>query len=191
MAAANAQLGIDYAAYYPDITLSANAGFASTALSTLLSAPSLVWSLGASLAETVFDGGARGATIAQAKAQYAATVASYRQTVLTAFQQVEDGLSATSILATEIEQERQNVTLAEHAFELEKARYETGVDPYINLMQEQAILLSARQTLVNLHVQEMTSAVSLVEALGGGWDRSALPSPDDVAKRPPRSASSP
>jgi NodT family efflux transporter outer membrane factor (OMF) lipoprotein len=190
MAAANAAVGVGYAAYYPDLTLSASAGFESNAISSLLSWPSRVWALGATLAETIFDGGLRGATIDQAIAQYNATVASYRQTVLAAFQNVEDELAATSILATEIEQQRKDVELAQRAFELEKGRFETGIDPYIDLMQEQALLLAAQQTMVTLQVQQMASAVALVEALGGGWDRSALPSPDDVAKQPPKSARS-
>ena len=184
MAAANAAVGIAYAAYYPDVTLSASAGFASGAISSLFSWPSRVWSLGANLAEIVFDGGARHAAVDLAIAQYNAAVASYRQTVLVAFQQVEDGLAATSILAVEIAQQRKDVELAERAFALEQARYESGIDPYIDLMQEQALLLAARQTLVTLQVQQMTSAVALVEALGGGWDRSSLPSPGDVSKSP-------
>ena len=184
MAAANAAVGVGYAAYYPDITLSASAGFASGAITSLFSWPSRVWSLGANLAEIIFDGGARSAAIDLAIAQYNATVASYRQTVLAAFQQVEDDLAATSILAVEIEQQRKDVELAERAFELEQARYSSGIDPYIDLMQQQALLLAARQTMVSLQIQQMTSAVALVEALGGGWDKSALPTPGDVSKSP-------
>ena len=136
----------------------------------------------------MFDGGLRRANIDQADAAYRASVAGYRQTVLAAFQQVEDALAQTRILAQQIEQQRRAVALAERAFELERARYETGIDPYIDLMQEQALLLAARQTLVSLQVQHMTSAVALVEALGGGWDRSDLPSSGEVAKPPPASA---
>ena len=171
MAQANATIGIGYAAYYPTLTLSASGGFASSALSTLFSWPSRVWSIGASLSETLFDGGLRRATIDQYVAQYNANVASYRQTVLTAFQQVEDQLSASSILATEIEQQQRLVELAQQALELETTRYETGVDPYLNLMTQQTILLGAQQTLVQLEVLSMTSTVSLVQALGGGWNR--------------------
>ena len=191
MAAANAAVGVGYAAYYPDLTLTASVGLQSNALESLFSWPSRVWALGATLAETIFDGGLRSATIDQLYAQYNAAVAAYRQTVLAAFQNVEDQLAATRVLAVEIAEERTNVELAERAFELEKARYESGIDPYIDLMQQQAILLAAKQTLVTLQVQQMTSAVALVEALGGGWDRSALPSPDDVSKPSTRSATSP
>jgi len=188
MAAANAAVGVAYAAYYPDITLSASAGFASGAITSLFSWPSRVWSLGANLAEIVFDGGARGAAVDLAKAQYNAAVASYRQTVLAAFQQVEDQLAATSILAVEIEQQHKDVELAQRAFELEQARYTSGIDPYIDLMQQQALLLAARQTMVTLQIQQMTSAVALVEALGGGWDKSSLPTPGDISKSPASSA---
>ncbi|HEX8115436.1 MAG TPA: TolC family protein, partial [Kofleriaceae bacterium] len=182
--AANAAIGIGHAAYYPDLTLSGTAGLASSMIRSLLSWPSRVWSVGATLSETLFDGGLRRATIDQAIAAYNATVAGYRQTVLAAFQQVEDALAQIGILAQQIAQQRRTVALAERAFELERARYETGIDPYIDLMQQQTLLLEARQTLVNLQVQHMTSAVALVEALGGGWDRADLPSPGQVAKPP-------
>ncbi|HEX3759847.1 MAG TPA: efflux transporter outer membrane subunit [Kofleriaceae bacterium] len=178
MAAANATIGIGYAAYYPDLTLSGAGGLASTAISSLLSWPSRFWSVGATVSEMVFDGGLRRANIDQARAAYNASVAAYRQTVLAAFQQVEDALAQTRILGHEIEQQRRTVELAGRAFELEQARYESGIDPYINLMQEQALLLEARQTLVGLEVQHMTSAVALVEALGGGWQRSELSAHD-------------
>jgi NodT family efflux transporter outer membrane factor (OMF) lipoprotein len=186
MAQANAVIGVGYAAYYPTLTLSGSGGFASSAVKTLFSWPNRVWSLGANLAETLFDGGLRGATIDQAVASYNATVAGYRQTVLTAFQQVEDFLAQGRILPQEIEQQRRMVALAQQAFDLEKVRYETGIDPYLNLMTQQTILLSAQQTLVSLRVQEMTSAVQLVEALGGGWNRSELPTPSAVSIKPSR-----
>jgi NodT family efflux transporter outer membrane factor (OMF) lipoprotein len=185
MAAANAALGVGYAAYFPDVTLTGSAGFASGVIGSLLSWSSRVWSVGGTISETLFDAGLRRATIDQSIAAYNATVASYRQTVLTAFQQVEDALSQTIILGAEIEEQRRNVALAERAFALEKARYESGIDPYINLMQEQTLLLEARQALVLLQVQRTVSAVTLVEALGGGWDRSELPSPDQVASPAP------
>lgn len=187
MAAENAAIGVATSAYYPVLTLSGEAGFASTALSTLVSWPSRVWSLGASLAETIFDGGLRGANLNQARAAYAGTVASYRQTVLTALQQVEDQLIASRVLAHELDQQRMAVTLAQRGVELEKARYETGIDPYLNLMTEQIALLTAQQALVTLQVQRMTAAVALVQALGGGWSRAALPSTSTVThQRPPK-----
>lgn len=185
MAAANAAIGLGYAAYYPDLTLTATAGLASGALGSLLSWSSRVWAIGGSLSETLFDAGLRRATIDQSIAAYNATVARYRETVIEAFQQVEDDLAQTSILGQEIADQRHDVELAERAFELEKARYETGIDPFINLMQQQALLLAARQTLVSLQVQQAVAAVALVEALGGGWDRAELPSPAAVSRTPP------
>lgn len=185
MAAANAVIGIGYAAYYPSLTLSASGGFASSAISKLFNAASRVWSIGPSASETVFDAGLRRATIEQYIATYNADVATYRQTVLTAFQQVEDYLAQTRLLWTEIRQEQAAVDAAQKAYDLEKGRYETGIDPYLNLLTTQTALLDTQQTLVNLQVQQMTGAVLLVEALGGGWDVSQLPTPQQVTQRPP------
>ena len=137
MASANAVIGIGYAAYYPTLTLSASGGFSSSAISKLVNAASRVWSIGPSVSETVFDAGLRRATIEQYTATYNADVASYRQTVLTAFQQVEDYLAETRLLWTEIQQEQSAVTAAQKAYDLEKARYETGLDPYLNLLTTQ------------------------------------------------------
>ncbi len=186
MAAANAAIGIGYAAYYPVLTLFGDAGLMSSTLGTLLSWPSRVWSIGASLAETVFDGGLRRATIDQAVAAYNASVAGYRQTVLTAFQQVEDGLAQARVLAAEIEQQHTAVALAQQALAIERSRYETGIDPYLNLMTQQTLLLSAQQALVSLEVQQMAAAVQLIQALGGGWEVSALPTPGEVTHARPR-----
>ena len=185
MASANALIGIGYAAYYPTLTLSASGGFASSAISKLLNASSRVWSIGPSVSETVFDAGLRRATIEQYIATYNADVASYRQTVLTAFQQVEDFLAETRLLFTEIQQEQAAVTAAQKAYDLEKSRYETGLDPYLNLLTTQTALLDTQQTLVNSQIQQMTGAVLLVEALGGGWDVSQLPTTQQVTQRPP------
>ena len=181
MAQANAVLGIGYAAYFPTLTLTGSAGFASSALGTLLSWPSRVWALGASLSETLFDGGLRSATIDQDRALYNATVAGYRQTVLTAFQQVEDGLSQTRILADVIAQQQALVASAQRAFRrLEKVRYETGVDPVSESHDAaKTILLGGAKQACSSRtrsVQQMTATVSLVEALGGGWNVSELPS---------------
>jgi outer membrane protein TolC len=114
---------------------------------------------------------------------YNADVASYRQTVLTAFQQVEDSLAAVRILSQQILKQEQAVTSSEEALKLETARYETGVDPYLDVVTVQTTLLNNQQTLATLHVQEMTASVQLIEALGGGWDRSQLPTPAEVSKK--------
>jgi NodT family efflux transporter outer membrane factor (OMF) lipoprotein len=188
MASANAVIGLGYTAYYPLITLTGTAGFESSALHELFDWPSRIWALGASVAETVFDGGLRRANIDQAVAAYHATVASYRQTVLSAFQQVEDALAALRILAQELVDQRAVVELAQRAFELEKARYEKGLDPYIDLALQQTALLAAQQTLVSVESSQMVFAVALVEALGGGWDRSELPTPAQVSAPAPPGA---
>jgi NodT family efflux transporter outer membrane factor (OMF) lipoprotein len=191
MASANAVIGLGYTAYYPLITLTGSAGFESSALRELFDWPSRIWALGASLSETLFDGGLRRASIDQAVAAYNASVASYRQTVLTAFQQVEDDLAALRILAQELGDQRAVVELAQSAFDLEKARYEKGLDPYIDLALQQTALLAAQQTLVSLESLQMVSAVALVEALGGGWDRSELPTPAQVSEPAPAGAYEP
>ena len=187
MAEANAAIGIAYAAYYPNLTLSAEGGFESSAFHNWLAWPSRFWSVGASIPETIFDAGLRRATVQQYVATYNADLASYRQTVLTAFQQVEDGLAEVRILSKEIEQEQQAVDSARTFLKLEQARYETGVDPYLDVLIAQTTVLADQQTLNGLQVQQMTYAVALVEALGGGWDRSQLPTPKQVTEKPPKS----
>ncbi len=150
----------------------------------LLDWPSRFWSIGPSLSETIYDGGLRRATVNQYVATYNADLASYRQTVLTAFQQVEDALAQVRILSQQIEQQRKVVASAQTALNLELGRYQTGVDPYIDVVTLQTTLLADQQALANLQVEEMTGAVQLVEALGGGWDKSQLPTPTQVAAKP-------
>jgi len=187
MAEANAAIGIAYAAYYPTLTLTAEGGFESSAFHNWLSWPSRFWSIGASIPETIFDAGLRRATVQQYVATYNADLASYRQTVLTAFQQVEDGLAEVRILSKEIQQEQQAVDSARTFLKLEQARYDTGVDPYLDVLIAQTTVLADQQTLNGLQVQQMTYAVALVEALGGGWDRSQLPTPRQVTEKPDKS----
>jgi NodT family efflux transporter outer membrane factor (OMF) lipoprotein len=184
MAEANATIGIAYAAYYPALNLTGQGGFQSSTLAHWLSWPSRFWSVGASLSETVFDAGLRRATVQQYRATYNADVASYRQTVLAAFQQVEDALAEVRILSKEVEQEQAAVESAQTFLKLEQARYDTGIDPYIDVLIAQTTVLSNQQTLNNLQVQRMTSAVALVQALGGGWDRSQLPTVPQVTQKP-------
>jgi NodT family efflux transporter outer membrane factor (OMF) lipoprotein len=184
MAAANAQIGIAYAAYYPSLSLTGEAGFESAAIGSLLSWPNRFWSVGASLSETIFDAGLRRATVQQYVAAYNADLAGYRQTVLTAFQQVEDGLAEVRILSREVEQEKEAVKSAQHYLTLEESRYETGIDPYVDVLVAQTTVLSDLQTLNGLQVEEMADAVALIEALGGGWDNSQLPGPSQVTQKP-------
>jgi NodT family efflux transporter outer membrane factor (OMF) lipoprotein len=187
MAQANAAIGIAYAAYYPNLTLTAEGGFESSSFQHWLSWPSRFWSIGGSIPEVIFDAGLRRATVQQYVATYNADLASYRQTVLSAFQQVEDSLAEVRILSKQIQQEQQAVDSAQTFLKLEQARYDTGVDPYIDVLIAQTTVLADQQTLNGLQVQQMTSAVALVEALGGGWDRSQLPSPQQVTQKPAKS----
>jgi NodT family efflux transporter outer membrane factor (OMF) lipoprotein len=187
MAEANAQIGIAYAAYYPNLTLTADGGFESSVFKRWLDWPSRFWSVGASLPETLFDAGLRRATVQQYVATYNADLASYRQTVLAAFQNVEDSLAEVRILSKEIQQEQQAVDSAVTFLKLEQGRYDTGIDPYIDVLVAQTTVLADQETLNALQVQEMTSAVSLVEALGGGWERSQLPEAHQVTQKPPKS----
>jgi NodT family efflux transporter outer membrane factor (OMF) lipoprotein len=183
MAAANAQIGIAVAAYYPTLTLGAQGGFESSAFHKLLLWPSRFWSVGPSVSETIFDAGLRRATVQQFTAVYNADVAGYRQTVLTAFQQVEDSLATVRILSTQIRQQVEAEQSAERFLELAKARYYTGVDQYLNVLVAQTTLLSEQQQLASLRTQAMTASVQLIEALGGGWDLSQLPTPAQVSER--------
>jgi len=187
MAGANAAVGIAYAAYYPNLTLSAEGGFESASVSHWLSWPSRFWSIGASLPETIFEAGLRRATVQQYVAIYNADLASYRQTVLSAFQQVEDSLAEVRILSKQIQQERQAVSSAQTFLKLEEGRYETGIDPYVDVLIAQTTVLSDEQILNALQVQQTTSAVALVETLGGGWDRSQMPNEKQVTQKPAKS----
>jgi NodT family efflux transporter outer membrane factor (OMF) lipoprotein len=180
MAQANALIGVEKAAYYPTFNLTASVGFQSSALGTLFSLPALVWSLGASASETIFDGGLRGATVAQFTASYRSSVASYRQTILTAFQQVEDAIATLRVVSQQIVRQQAAVESAQRNLKIATAQYETGVEPYLNVMVAETTLLSDLQTQVTLRVTEMTAAVQLVQALGGGWDPHRLPTAADV-----------
>lgn len=180
MEQANAQIGVAVAAFYPNLTLSGEFGFENTSISKWFTWPSHYWSVGPQLAETLFEGGLRRATVLQYQAQYDQSVASYRQTVLTAFQQVEDNLASLRILSEEIQQQASAVNFAQKDLDLAIDRYKLGIDPYLNVLTAQTTLFSNQQAMVQLRLQEMQSSVLLVEALGGGWDRSMLPSMDAV-----------
>ena len=176
VAQANAQIGIAKTAFYPTVTLLASVGLESGSIANWFSWPSRVWSVGPAVAQTIFDGGLRRATVEQFRATYDQTVANYRQTVLTAFQQVEDNLSTLRILSQEIQQQDAAVNSAQRNLSLANDRYRLGIDPYLNVITAQTTLLTNQQTAVNLRLQQMTASVQLIEALGGGWDVSQLPS---------------
>jgi NodT family efflux transporter outer membrane factor (OMF) lipoprotein len=184
MAAANAQIGIAYAAYYPTLNLSASAGLESASWKHIFDWASRFWSVGPSVSETVYDAGLRRAVVNQFVATYNADLASYRQTVLNAFQQVEDSLAALRILTQQIQQQQRAVESARQALDLETKRYQNGIDPYIDVVIQQNTLLSAQQTLAEIEIQRTMESVTLIEALGGGWDRSQLPTPQQVTAKP-------
>jgi NodT family efflux transporter outer membrane factor (OMF) lipoprotein len=184
MASANAQIGVAYAAFYPVLTLSASGGAESSAIQNLLKWPSRFWSVGPSITETVYDGGLRRATVNQYIATYNADLAAYRQSVLTAFEQVEDYLAAVRILSQQIRRQQEAVESSRTFLKLEQGRYDTGIDPYIDVVIAQITLLSNQQSLTNLQVQQMTASVELIQALGGGWDRSQLPTPAQITQKP-------
>jgi NodT family efflux transporter outer membrane factor (OMF) lipoprotein len=175
VASANAQVGLAKSAYYPTITLGAEGGFNSGSIGTLLQGPSAIWSAGPSALVTLFDVGRRRALNDEARASYDSTVASYRQTVLTAFQQVEDGLAALRILEQEAGVQAGAVQAAQRSLDLSNTRYEGGVTSYLEVITAQNAALSDEVTAVNILGRRMASAVQLIEALGGGWDRSSLP----------------
>src|SRR5712672_3711106 len=185
MAEANALIGVQKAAYYPTLSITGTAGFEASKFSKWMTSPSRYWSVGPTASETIFDGGLRKSTMAQYTALYNADVASYKQTVLVAFQQTEDSLSSLRLLTQQIEQQQETVASAQRSFDVAIARYTTGLDPYLNVFTAQAILLANQQTVIMLRVQQMTSSVQLIESLGGGWDVDQLPTERQVqAKRP-------
>jgi len=177
LAEENAVIGIGYGAFFPQVTIGADGGFQSSTLTNLFNWPSRIWSIGPSVSETIFDGWLYRAELHQYVAQYNADLATYRQTVLTAFQQVEDSMVATRTYSQQILRQQQAVKDGQDYLNLELVRYNTGVDPYVDVVIAQTTLLNNEETLNALQVEEMTSAVQLVQALGGGWDRSQLPTP--------------
>jgi NodT family efflux transporter outer membrane factor (OMF) lipoprotein len=183
MAEANALIGVEKAAYYPTVSLTGSGGLEGSALKTLFGVPALFWSLGASASETIFDAGLRKATMAQYTAQYNADVASYKQTVLTAFQQVEDYVATLRVVSDQINREDAAIEAAQKYVSIATARYQTGLDPYLDVMTAELTLLSNQQTQVTLRVSEMTAAVELVQALGGGWNARELPAPSRVTSK--------
>jgi len=176
VAAANAQIGVAEAAFYPSVTLNASLGLESSSLAKLFTAASRFWSVGGSISETVFDGGLRRAQTDFARAAYDATVATYRQTVLTAFQGVEDNLAALRILEDESRVQGEAVKAAERSVVLTTNQYKAGTVSYLNVITAQTIALTNETTAVQLLGQRMTAAVLLVQAVGGGWNASNLPS---------------
>ena len=173
-AAANAQIGVVVAAFFPTVTLSGSGGFESFNLAKWLTWPSRFWSLGPSASEVVFEGGLRRAQTEQARAAYDATVATYRQTVLTAFQQVEDELAALRILEDEAAAQDRAVAAARRSLGQALSQYRIGTVSYLNVVTAQTALLSNQVTAVNILYRRTAAAVLLIQALGGGWSAEDL-----------------
>ena len=175
VAATNTQIGVAEAAFYPSVTLNASLGLESSSLAKLFTAASRFWSVGGSISETVFDGGLRRAQTDFARAAYDATVATYRQTVLTAFQGVEDNLAALRILEDESRVQGEAVKAAERSVVLTTNQYKAGTVSYLNVITAQETLLSNELTAIQIRGRRMTSAVLLIQGLGGGWNAAQLP----------------
>ncbi|HTW49098.1 MAG TPA: efflux transporter outer membrane subunit [Acidobacteriaceae bacterium] len=188
LAEANATIGIGYGAFFPQVTISADGGFESSTLKHLFDWPSRIWSIGPSASQIIFDGGLYRAELHQYEAAYNADLANYRQTTLTAFQQVEDALAATRNYSQQILREQEAVKSSQQYLDMEMSRYNTGVDPYIDVVTAQTTVLGNQESLNAMQVSEMMSAVELVQALGGGWDLSQLPSPRQVSAKAPNAA---
>ena len=183
MASANAAIGVAYAAFFPTVTLSMTGGLDSSSWKHLFDWPSRTWSLGVGASQTLYSA-ALGPGLSQFVSTYNADVATYRQTVLNAFQQVEDNLVAVNNYSRQIQQQQASIASTQKALDLEMGRYETGIDPYIDVVTLQTTLLTSQQAIVSLQISQMTSSVALIEALGGGWDSSQLATPQQVSQKP-------
>jgi NodT family efflux transporter outer membrane factor (OMF) lipoprotein len=188
VASANATIGVNVAAYYPQLTLSGSAATEAIEISELFSGPTFLWSVGPTLAQTLFDAGKIHGQVQEAEAAYEAQVANYRQVVLTGFQQVEDDLSGLRILQEEAGAEDDAVKSAQQSLNVTVNQYQSGIEDYLNVITTQAVLLNDQVNAVNLHTREMTTSVLLIEALGGGWDTSQMPGRAGVADVPPAQA---
>jgi NodT family efflux transporter outer membrane factor (OMF) lipoprotein len=175
VAAANAQIGVAKSAYYPLISLTGSGGFESSSITTLLQGPSGLWSVGLSAVGTIFDVGRRRAFTDEARAAYDAQVATYRENVLTGFQQVEDSLAAVRILEHEADVQDEAVVAAQRSLDLSITRYKGGVTTYLEVITAQSAALSDQVTAVDILGRRMANTVLLIQALGGGWDKSSLP----------------
>jgi len=168
-------MGIARAAYFPSLLLTVTGGFEGNNITNWLTWPSRFWAAGPAMAETLFDAGRRRATTDEARANYDATVANYRETVLAAFQEVEDNLAALRVLEKEAQQQNDAVAEARREVELFTYRYEGGADPYLQVVTAQAIELLNERNAIDILRRRMEASVLLIKALGGGWDASKLP----------------
>jgi NodT family efflux transporter outer membrane factor (OMF) lipoprotein len=184
VAAANAGIGLARAAYFPNITLGASAGYAATSLSKLLDWPNRIWSVGPTVTQALFDGGLRNAENAQARATYDADVANYRQAVLVAFQSVEDNLTSLRILSKEVTQQHKAAVAAQRTVQLSVVRYQDGLDSYVNVITAQNTFLTNRLAELEVQLRQVTASIALVNNLGGGWDTSQWSETEKMALHP-------
>src|SRR6185437_14047404 len=175
VAAANEQIGIARSAFFPDLVISATGGFQAGSIVNWFTWPSRYWAVGPQVLQTIFDAGRRRAQLETAEAGYDATVANYRQTALTAFQEVEDNLSTLRILEQESAKQQEATAAAENSLQLSMNRYKGGLVTYLEVITAQSIALSNERTEVDLLRRRMDASVQLIKALGGGWDTSKLP----------------
>jgi len=185
MASANAQIGVAVAAFYPDITLSGNSGTSALTLNRLLATSSRFWSFGSTLVQTIFDAGARAAQVEEARAVFDQDVANYRQTVLTAFQQVEDQLAALRILAQEADVQDKAVAAAFEAARIINNQYLAGTVAYTSVVVADQTALVNAETAVNIRQSRLVASAALIQALGGGWDTTQLPSRERIEENAP------
>ncbi|HEY6967680.1 MAG TPA: efflux transporter outer membrane subunit, partial [Candidatus Angelobacter sp.] len=174
MAAQNAQIGVAKSAFYPSVNIFAGGGTTSSGIGQILNVPSTFWALGANVAQTVFNGGKLHAQVDFAKSAYGVSVANYRETVLTAFQEVEDGLSGLSVLSQAAQTQQQAVEAAQRALKIANDRYVGGLVTFLDVITAQETLLDNQRLATQLLGQRLVTSVSLIKALGGGWDASSL-----------------
>jgi NodT family efflux transporter outer membrane factor (OMF) lipoprotein len=175
VASQNAQIGVAQTAFFPNVLIQGSGGFESASITTLLQGPSAFWSLAGSAAETLFDGGARRAAVQEARANYDVSVDNYRQTVLTAVQEVEDNLAALRILETEANTQDGAVAAAQHSLALSESRYRGGVANYLEVTTAQSAALADERAAVDILARRMADSVLLIKALGGGWTTAQIP----------------
>ena len=185
VASENALIGVEKTAFFPNVLISATGGFESSRITTLLQGPAGFWSLAGSAAETIFDAGARRAAVQQAQANYNQSVDNYRQTVLSAFREVEDNLSALRILEEEAKTEDGAVVAAQHSLALSESRYRGGVANYLEVTTAQSAALTNERTAVDILARRMSASVVLIKALGGGWNASQLPTVQQLQSSQP------
>jgi NodT family efflux transporter outer membrane factor (OMF) lipoprotein len=191
VAETNAAIGVARAAYFPTLTLNASAGYESTAIGRLLDWPNRFWSAGPTLAQTLFDGGARRAATAQARALNEQAAANYRQTVLAAVQSVEDNLASLRILSEELVEQRRATAAARRSVQLTLVLFRNGLDSYVNVITAQNAYLSSRESELQVQLKQLAASVNLIDNLGGGWSQGEWKQTEQLALHPKNSAESP